>query len=525
MKTLKLITALCILYFAFCISSNAQQTFTQFDTTYTPSGYPEGPLLGVLYVPSNPNGCGVVLGHTSGPGGDRNQLHVWGETLASLGYVVLSVDYYQLWNVQGVPSLYPAPPRAFKTAVEFLRRNAFRFGCYTSKIAGIGASEGARNFGQMIIWDNDDSFFQTNPNINDHLDAVALYYHMYDNENFLHSYVNLHQITKDYFANNHLIEETKGNPIVNISNITTPVLLQTGTEDIYVQWQQSQQFYDSLIAHGKNAELILYPGQDHLFDYPFINGGWTFNSFTPLGLISRDTTIAFLQRNMNPYSNKCAQTKTYWKNNLAQWSVYALPMMLGTSNYYNSSQLISMLNTSPGNDMSRKLAQQLISAKLNAMNGVNALQVLSAITASDNLIGTRTIPIVPKITMSSAEGQQMNSLANMLESFNNGSFNSNCNARLSANPDNNATAINSFEVYPNPVSNSTTISFSLSKSQKVSLKIFDVSGRLVSTLADKIFEAGENELVWNASEVNAGVYFLRMETASYSENRKLIVAK
>ncbi|MBK5285337.1 MAG: T9SS type A sorting domain-containing protein [Bacteroidia bacterium] len=79
--------------------------------------------------------------------------------------------------------------------------------------------------------------------------------------------------------------------------------------------------------------------------------------------------------------------------------------------------------------------------------------------------------------------------------------------------------------FPNPVTNITTISFSLTQSQKVSLKIFDVSGRLVSILADKVFDAGENELVWNAGDVNAGIYFLRFEAASYSENQKLIVAK
>ena len=80
-------------------------------------------------------------------------------------------------------------------------------------------------------------------------------------------------------------------------------------------------------------------------------------------------------------------------------------------------------------------------------------------------------------------------------------------------------------IVPNPVSNSAIISFTIPQSQNISLKVFDVSGRLVSILADRTFEEGENELVWNAEEVNAGVYFLRMETTSYSENLKLIVTK
>ena len=81
------------------------------------------------------------------------------------------------------------------------------------------------------------------------------------------------------------------------------------------------------------------------------------------------------------------------------------------------------------------------------------------------------------------------------------------------------------DVSPNPVSGSSVIYFFLEKTENVSLKIFDINGRLVSTLADNMFEEGENEITWNAAELNAGIYFLRMETASYSENRKLIVTK
>ncbi len=83
----------------------------------------------------------------------------------------------------------------------------------------------------------------------------------------------------------------------------------------------------------------------------------------------------------------------------------------------------------------------------------------------------------------------------------------------------------SFDYYPNAFSNSSTISFFLSHSEKVSLKIFDANGRLVSTLAYKMFDAGENEITCNAADINAGVYFLRMETTTYSENQKLIMVK
>ena len=84
---------------------------------------------------------------------------------------------------------------------------------------------------------------------------------------------------------------------------------------------------------------------------------------------------------------------------------------------------------------------------------------------------------------------------------------------------------NSISISPNPFSNSTTISFSLSQSQKVSLKIFDMNGRLVSTLKDKFFEAGENELVWSSAEVNAGIYFFQLQSAETLKTEKLVVTK
>ena len=77
-------------------------------------------------------------------------------------------------------------------------------------------------------------------------------------------------------------------------------------------------------------------------------------------------------------------------------------------------------------------------------------------------------------------------------------------------------------ILPNPILNTGTISFLLSRSQKVSLKIFNVSGQLVSTLADHVFHAGNNELVWNTNEMTAGVYFLQFQSEEIQQTMKLI---
>jgi hypothetical protein len=80
-------------------------------------------------------------------------------------------------------------------------------------------------------------------------------------------------------------------------------------------------------------------------------------------------------------------------------------------------------------------------------------------------------------------------------------------------------------IYPNPVSSSATISFSLSQSQNVSIRVFDISGRLVATISNEFYEAGSQEIVWNTNAVTAGMYFLQFQSNEYQEKLKLVVTK
>lgn len=52
-----------------------------------------------------------------------------------------------------------------------------------------------------------------------------------------------------------------------------------------------------------------------------------------------------------------------------------------------------------------------------------------------------------------------------------------------------------------------------------------MNDRLVSTLADKIFEEGKNELMWSNENVNEGTYFLQFQSDENRERVKLVVTK
>ena len=107
-------------------------------------------------------------------------------------------------------------------------------------------------------------------------------------------------------------------------------------------------------------------------------------------------------------------------------------------------------------------------------------------------------------------------------SNNNKSANSNSSQKeISSLPEN----FQSLSVAPNPVSGSTKISFTLNKSEKVSLRIYDMNGRLIKTLADREFTSGSHLVEWDATITVAGIYFLRMATESSVQTKELIVVK
>ena len=264
------------------------QGYTMMDTVYTPAGYPEGPLTATIYMPSTSNGIGVVLAHWGG--GTRQDPHVWSEAFAENGYVAMAIDYYDFNGYPGVKSRYPKPIRAFKTAVEFLRRNAERFGIRTGKIVAFGQSEGSIHWGIAITENHDDAFLGIDSLVADSVDAAVLLYGAYDNENFLQSIGDYNDSLTSYFADYPSFRATKGNCIANFLNIHSPVLLFHGSSDNILQVQQSLELRDSLAAHHMNVELVSNSSWDHGFDTD------NFGNFSSDGLVARDSVFFFLSR-------------------------------------------------------------------------------------------------------------------------------------------------------------------------------------------------------------------------------------
>ncbi|MBN2008359.1 T9SS type A sorting domain-containing protein [candidate division KSB1 bacterium] len=79
--------------------------------------------------------------------------------------------------------------------------------------------------------------------------------------------------------------------------------------------------------------------------------------------------------------------------------------------------------------------------------------------------------------------------------------------------------------YPNPFNAETVIRFSLQTRGQVSLKVYNIMGREITTLANGMYHSGAHQVRWNAIDVPSGLYFYRLETNQFCQTMKLILQK
>lgn len=85
-----------------------------------------------------------------------------------------------------------------------------------------------------------------------------------------------------------------------------------------------------------------------------------------------------------------------------------------------------------------------------------------------------------------------------------------------------AAAVALHPVYPNPVTESATISYRLPRASDVSIGIYDVVGREVAMIFSGFREDGAHTIVWNAQSLPAGVYSFRMIADGLSDVQRLV---
>lgn len=82
-----------------------------------------------------------------------------------------------------------------------------------------------------------------------------------------------------------------------------------------------------------------------------------------------------------------------------------------------------------------------------------------------------------------------------------------------------------FQNYPNPFNPNTTISFNLPRAEFVKLRVFDITGREIAVLLNQQMDLGAYKINWNAARFSSGVYFYQLETANFTDTKKMVLLK
>jgi len=79
--------------------------------------------------------------------------------------------------------------------------------------------------------------------------------------------------------------------------------------------------------------------------------------------------------------------------------------------------------------------------------------------------------------------------------------------------------------YPNPFNSTTRIEFGLPAPGNVELKIFDISGRKISSVVSNGLNAGYHSIKYNANHLESGVYIYELNSNGHRDSRKMILVR
>ncbi len=78
---------------------------------------------------------------------------------------------------------------------------------------------------------------------------------------------------------------------------------------------------------------------------------------------------------------------------------------------------------------------------------------------------------------------------------------------------------------PNPFNASTQISYTLAVPGEVELTIYNIGGQLIHTLVDDYREAGEYQVIWDASQQASGIYFYSFTSGNFTETKRMTLLR
>jgi hypothetical protein len=96
---------------------------------------------------------------------------------------------------------------------------------------------------------------------------------------------------------------------------------------------------------------------------------------------------------------------------------------------------------------------------------------------------------------------------------------------MTDHPSSNLTGFTLYQNYPNPFSRATAIEYFIPTPEIVSLKVYDLSGKLLTTLVDEFQQAGKHSARFEINPLHEGIYYYRMQSGSFDCTKKFIFSR
>jgi len=80
-------------------------------------------------------------------------------------------------------------------------------------------------------------------------------------------------------------------------------------------------------------------------------------------------------------------------------------------------------------------------------------------------------------------------------------------------------------VYPNPFNPSVTLSISMARASLVTINIFDINGRRITTICNELLDIGDHHFIWDATVRPSGIYIVRSTAGQIALSQKITLIK
>jgi hypothetical protein len=80
-------------------------------------------------------------------------------------------------------------------------------------------------------------------------------------------------------------------------------------------------------------------------------------------------------------------------------------------------------------------------------------------------------------------------------------------------------------VLPNPGNSGTTISYTLSHPQHVTLSVYNLLGARIATLVDGLQQPGSHAASWDAKDKASGIYLIKFSSPEFTSTQKVVITK